>query len=123
MRSGPATADVHLCLLDSLLSRTEAAFFSASCCSSLMSTWAVEVTSGQVGSDTRTCRWYEPGRTPSLMLSSPEVWFSLKNLPEGTCSELSAAPRWQGSGLHDNSSPEGGCLSERKMLLLIIYSL
>lgn len=98
MREEPATTDVHLCLTDSLLSRTEAAFFSASCGSSLTSTWAVEVTSGQVGSDTRTCRWYEPGGTPSLMLSSPEVWFSLKNLTEGTSSGgagLSAAPCWQ----------------------------
>lgn len=43
--------------LHSLLSRTEAAFSSAACCSSRTATRAVEVTAGQAGSDTRTCRW------------------------------------------------------------------
>lgn len=68
--------------VDSLDKRTEAAFCTATCCSSLTSTWAVEVTSGQVWSDTRTCRWYKPSGTPSLMLSWPELWFRLNNLTE-----------------------------------------
>lgn len=56
-------------LWDSLLRRMEAARCKASWCSSVTSTWAVEVTSGQVLSDTRTCRWYEPGGVASLILS------------------------------------------------------
>ncbi len=67
---------------DSLVTRMEAAFCRASCGSSLTSTWAVEVTSGQVWSDTRTSRRYEPGGVPSLTLSWPELWFRLNNLRE-----------------------------------------